>query len=89
MLGADRAVCGQETVLDVGEHCVRPTEGRVARGSAIGARDMALVDDPRLFGDAAKPLASVADHGGPGRDPGTQAFGFAGPEPAHDLQAGV
>ena len=50
---------------------------------------MALMDDARLLGNAAKPLAAVADDGGSGRDLGAQAFGFAGAEPAHDLQAGV
>ena len=50
---------------------------------------MALVDDARLLGNAAKPLAAVADDGGSGRDAGAQPPGFAGLEPAHDLQAGV
>ena len=50
---------------------------------------MALVDDARLLGDAAKPLTTVADHRGSGRDAGAQASGFAGTEPAHDLEAGV
>src|SRR5277367_1387709 len=80
---------GQEAVLDVGEHRVRPTEGRVARGSAVRPGDVALVDDTRLFGDAAKPLAAVADDSGAGLDPGAQTLGFTGPEATHHLQASV
>jgi hypothetical protein len=89
MLGADHTVGGQEAVLDVGQHRIRPAKGRVACSSATGTSDMALMDDARLLGNAAKPLAAVADDGGSGRDLGAQAFGFAGAEPAHDLQAGV
>jgi hypothetical protein len=87
MFGAKCTVSGQEAVFEVGEHCVCPPEGGVARSRATGAGDVALVDDTRLLGNAAKPLAAVADDGGSGRDPGAQAFGFAGAEPAHDLQA--
>jgi len=47
------------------------------------------VDEPRLRGNAAKPLAAVADDSGPGLDVGAQPFGFAGLKPAHDLQACV
>ena len=61
----------------------------MAGRGAAGAGDVALVDDTRLLGDAAKPWAAVADDGGSGRDPGAQAFGFAGAESAHDLEAGV
>src|SRR5271169_6454716 len=89
MFGADRAVRGQEAVLDVGEHGVCPAEGRVARRPAIGAGDVALMDDARRFGDAAKPLTAVADDGGSGLDGGAQALGFAGSEAAHHLQASV
>ena len=67
MLGADHPVSGHEAVLDVGKHSVRPAEGRVTRRGATGARDVTLVDDTRLLGDAAKPLAAVADDGGSGR----------------------
>ncbi len=43
----------------------------MAEAAALtGAGDVALVDDPRLLGDAAKPLAAVADDRGSGRDPG-------------------
>ena len=70
MFGVDHAVRGQEAVLDVGQHRVRPAEGGVARGGAIGAGDMALVDDARLLGNAAKPLAAVADDGRSGLDTG-------------------
>jgi hypothetical protein len=41
------------------------------------------------LGNAAKPLAAVADDGGAGRNAGAQPLGLAGLEPAHDLQAGV
>ena len=71
MFGIDRAVRGQEAVLDVGEHGVSPAEGGMPRGSAIGARDMALMDDARLVSNAAKPLAAVANDGGSGLDAGT------------------
>ncbi len=89
MFGTDHTVSGQEAVLDVGEHRIRPAEGRVAGRGATGAGNVALVDDARLLGDAAKPLTTVADHRGSGRDAGAQASGFAGTEPAHDLEAGV
>ena len=36
MFGIDRAVRGEEAVFDVGEHGVRPAEGGVACGGAIG-----------------------------------------------------
>src|SRR5215813_4153282 len=68
MFGADHAMRGQKAVLDIGQHRVRPAEGRVARSPAIGAGDVALMDDTRLFGDAAKPLAAVADDSGAGLD---------------------
>ena len=61
---------GEQAVLDIGEHSVCPAEGRVACGSAIGAGDMALMDDPRLLGNAAKPLAAVADDRRSGHDAG-------------------
>jgi hypothetical protein len=70
MFGADHTVRGHEAVLDVGEHRVRPAEGRVASSGATGAGNVALVDDPRLLGDSAKPLAAVADDGGSGHDAG-------------------
>ena len=89
MFGADHAVGGQETVLDIGQHRVRPAEGRVARRPAIGAGDVALMDDTGLFGDTAKPLAAVADDGGSGLDTGAQALGFTGSKAAHHLQASV
>jgi hypothetical protein len=50
---------------------------------------MALMDETRLFGDAAKPLAAVADDGCSGDDPSAQAFGFTGSEATHHLQARV
>src|SRR5271169_454264 len=89
MFGADHAMGGHEAVFDIGQHRVRPAEGRVARRLAIGAGDVALMDDARLFGDAAKPLATVADDGGSGFDTIAQAFGFNGSEAAHHLQASV
>jgi hypothetical protein len=89
MFGADHTVRGQKAIFDVGEHGVRPAEGRVPCGRAIGAGYVALVDDARLLGNAAKPLAAVADDCGSGRDAGAQSLGFAGLKPAHDLQAGV
>src|SRR5260221_6376376 len=89
VFGADRPVCGQQTVFDIGKYGVCPAESGVARGCATGAGDVALVGDARLFGDAAKPLAAVADDGGPGLDTGAQPPGFTGLEAAHDLQAGV
>src|SRR5271154_2412712 len=85
IFGADLAMGGQKAVLDIGQHRVRPAEGRVARSSAIRAGDVALMEDARLLGNAAKPLAAVADDGRSGRDIGTQPLGFAGLEPAHDL----
>jgi hypothetical protein len=69
MLGADHAMDGQEAVLDVGQHRVRPAEGRMAHRPAIGAGDVALMDETRPFGDAAKPQAAVADDGCSGGDP--------------------
>src|SRR5271170_2300354 len=89
MFGADLAMSGQKAVLDIGQHRVRPAEGRVARRPTIGAGDVALMDDTRLFGDAAKPLAAIADDGGSGLDSGAQALGFNGPEATHHLQASV
>jgi hypothetical protein len=70
MFGVDRAVRCQKAVLDVGEHPVGPAERRMARGGAIGTDDVALVNETRLRGNAAKPLAAVADDGGPRRDTG-------------------
>src|SRR5262249_26693425 len=64
MFGADHAMRGQQAVLDIGQHRVCPAEGRVARSSAIGTGDVSLMDDARRFGDAAKPLAAVANDGG-------------------------
>src|SRR5260370_23241180 len=89
MFGVDHTMRGQEAVLDIGQHCVRPAEGRVARSGAIGAGDMSLMKNARLLGNAAKPLAAIANDGGSGRDTRTQPLGFAGLEPAHDLEAGV
>jgi hypothetical protein len=60
MFGVDHTVRGQEAVLDVRQHRVRPAEGRVARCSAIGAGDVSLMGDARLLGNAAKPLAAIA-----------------------------
>lgn len=89
VFSVDRAVRSKEAVLDVGEHGVRPAEGRMARGWAIAAGDMALVDDPRLLTDTAKPLAAIADDRRAGLDVGAQSFGFAGLEAAHDLQTRI
>src|SRR5258708_29350081 len=89
VFGADRSVRGQQVVFDIGKYGVCPAESGMARGCATGAGDVALVGDARLFGDAAKPLAAVADDGGPGLDTGAQPPGFTGLEAAHDLQAGV
>ena len=61
MFGGDHSVAGEQAVLDIGEHGVRPAEGRVACSSAIGAGDVAFMDDTSLLGNAAKPLAAVAD----------------------------
>src|SRR6185503_17308931 len=66
MFGRDGAVGGQEAVFDVGEHGICPAEGGVTGGGAVGAGDMALVDDARLPRNALKPLPAVADDGGPG-----------------------
>ena len=66
MFGVDHTVRGQEAVLDVRQHRVGPAESRVARSGAIGAGDMSLMANARLFGNAAKPLAAIADHGGSG-----------------------
>src|SRR5215510_16593943 len=81
MFGADHAMRGQKAVLDIGQHRVRPAEGRVARSPAIGAGDVALMDDTRLFGDAAKPLAAVADDGGSGLYTGAKALGLPARNP--------
>ena len=86
MLGVDRSVCGEEAILNVGEHGVRPTKGRMTRGGAIASGDMALMDDPRLFANTAKPLATLADDPRTGLDIGAQPLGFAGLKAAHDLQ---
>jgi hypothetical protein len=48
----------------------------VACGRAIRAGDMALVDDARLLGNAAKPPAAVADDGGSGHDAGASERPF-------------
>ena len=64
------AVGGQEAVLDVGEHGVRPAEGGVTRGGATGAGDVALVGNTRLVSYATKPLPAVADDSGSGLDGG-------------------
>src|SRR4051794_41230007 len=68
MFGRDGAMRGQEAVFDVGEHGVRPAEGGVTRGGVTGARDVALVDDAGLVGNATKPLPAVADDSGSGLD---------------------
>src|SRR5271168_3685424 len=68
MLGADHPVGGEQAVLDIGEHGVGPAESGMARGGAIGTGDVALMDDARLLGNAAKPLAAVADDSRSGRD---------------------
>ena len=70
MFGRDGAVRGQEAVFDVGKHGIRPAEGRVSGGGAIGAGDVALVDDTWLPRKATKPLPAVADDGGSGFDAG-------------------
>jgi hypothetical protein len=70
MFGGDHPVGGEQAVLDIGEHGVRPAEGRVACGSAIGAGDVAFMDDTLLLSNAAKPLAAVADDSRPGHDTG-------------------
>ena len=89
MFGADHTMRGQQAVLDVGEHGVRPTKGGVARGGSIGAGDMAFVGDTRLLANTTKPLTTIADDRRPGLDTGTQPFGFAGLETAHDLQTRI
>lgn len=48
MFGRDGAVRGQEAVLNIGEHGICPAEGGVSGGGAVGAGDMALMDDTRL-----------------------------------------
>src|ERR687884_1354436 len=70
MFGCDGAVGGQEAVFDIGEHGICPAEGGVASGGAVGARDVALVDETRLPRNALKPLPAVADDGRSGRDTG-------------------
>ena len=70
MFGRDGAVGGQEAVLDVGEHSVRPAEGGVSGGGAVGAGDVALVDDTRLLRKTTKPLPAIADDGRSGLDTG-------------------
>ena len=70
MFGRDGAVRGQEAVFDIGEHGICPAEGGVSSGGAVGARDVALVDDAGLVGNATKPLPAVADDSGSGRDAG-------------------
>src|SRR5215204_1974674 len=70
MFGRDDAVRGQEAVFDVGEHGICPAEGGVTGGGAIGAGDVALVDETRLPRNATKPLPAVADDGGSGLDTG-------------------
>src|SRR3954451_6562226 len=71
MLGRDGAVRGQEAVFDIGEHGIGPAEGGVSGGGAVGAGDMALVDETRLPRNALKPLPAVADDGRSGLDTGT------------------
>src|SRR4051795_7893857 len=70
MFGRDGAMRGQEAVFDVGEHGICPAESGVSGGGAIGAGDMALVDETRLPRNALKPLPTVADDGGSGLDTG-------------------
>src|SRR5215472_358149 len=69
MFGANHAMGGQQAVLDIGQHRVRPAEGRVARRPTIRAGDVALMGDAWLFGDAAKPLAAVANEVAPASTP--------------------
>src|SRR3954470_12135458 len=64
MFGRDGAVGSQEAVFDVGKHGICPAEGGMSGGGAIGAGDVALVDEPRLPRNAAKPLPAVADDSG-------------------------
>src|SRR3954464_6589519 len=68
MFGRNGTVRGQEAVFDIGEHGICPAEGGVSGGGAIGAGDVALVDETRLPGNATKPLPAVADDGGSGLD---------------------
>src|SRR5207253_5922706 len=49
MFGVDHTMRGQKAVLDVRQHRVGPAKGRVARGGAIGAGDMSLMANARLF----------------------------------------
>src|SRR5215213_1588549 len=70
MFGRDGAVRGQEAVFDVGEHGICPAEGGVSGGGAVGAGDVALVDETRLPRNATKPLPAVADDSGSGFDAG-------------------
>src|SRR5215210_383319 len=70
MFGRDGAVGGQEAVFDIGEHGICPAEGGVSGGGAVGARDMALVDETRLPRNALKPVPAVADDCGSGLDTG-------------------
>jgi hypothetical protein len=48
MFGRDSAVRGQEAVFDIGEHGICPAEGGMSGGGAIGAGNVALVDETRL-----------------------------------------
>src|SRR3954452_24564765 len=48
MFGLDGAVRGQEAVFDIDEHGICPAEGGVSGGGAVGAGDVALVDETRL-----------------------------------------
>ena len=48
MFGRDGTVRGQEAVFDIGEHGICPAEGGVSGSGAIGAGDVALVDNTRL-----------------------------------------
>src|SRR4051794_41941368 len=70
MFRRNGAMSGQEAVFDIGEHGIGPAEGGVSGGGAVGAGDMALVDDARLLRKATKPLPAVADDGGSGLDTG-------------------
>jgi hypothetical protein len=70
MFGRDGTVRGQEAVFDIGEHGVRPAEGGVSGGGAVGAGDVALVDETGLPRNALKPLPAIADDGRSGLDTG-------------------
>ena len=70
MFGRDGTVCSQEAVFDVGEHGICPAEGGVSGGGAVGAGDVALVDETRLPRKALKPLPAVADDSCSGLDTG-------------------